>query len=128
MSYASVDDVAVRLMRALTNAERQAAAEFLDDLEADVLARLPDILDGTDPARMRRLLAVEATAVARLIRNPEGRKQVQSSIDDYSQSYTVDSSTSSGSWELSEAEWARLEPTAAAVDGSAFSIVLSYEY
>ena len=62
------------------------------------------------------------------IRNPDGRKQVQSSIDDYSSSFTVESGAAASGALLTEAEWARLEPTEPTGDGTSYSIILSYEY
>lgn len=124
MAYAETQEVADRLLRSLTVAEDTAAAAFLDDIEAQILSRFPTILESTDPVRLRILVAVEAAAVVRVLRNPEGLRQWQESIDDHSRSGTVDSAGSTGALYLTDAEWASLRP--AGTQSDAFTITPSY--
>lgn len=121
MAYATVEDVSVRLGRALTTAESAQVAAWLDDLEAMILTRVADFAGqvalGNPPAGVVR--SVFATAVIRMLRNPEGLRQHTESIDDYSITKTIDSSASAGSLYLTDEEWNLLAPGAS---GDAFTI------
>lgn len=127
MAYASVPQVTTRLMRAMTAEETAAAAEFLDDVEADILNRYPDILSG-DASRLRQLLKVECAVVIRAIRNPEGLRQTSRTriIDDYTETDTgtVSDGSAAGLLELTADEWARLAPSGAV--SQAFTITSSW--
>lgn len=106
MTYASVDDVAVRLGRELSPSESAQAAALLQDIEATILARVPDLLDrlldGSLSAQV--LIKIEANAVVRVLRNPGGYRS--EAEGDYS--YTVDTRAASGFLSLTAAEWSEL--------------------
>ncbi|GAA3699115.1 hypothetical protein GCM10022377_10160 [Zhihengliuella alba] len=121
MAYATVDDVSVRLGRALTTAETAQVTAWLDDLEAMVLSRVPDFAEqvaaGDIPAGVVR--SVFATAIIRVLNNPKGLRQHTVSIDDFSRTETVDSALSSGALYLTDEEWGLLSPGSS---GDAFTI------
>lgn len=121
MSVVTITDVQARLGRVLTDLEQEQVTAWLEDLDALVRARIPDLDDqlalGTIDVRVLKL--VFAQAVRRLLLNPEGLRQYTESIDDYSITKTVDSAVSSSALYLSDDEWAMLLPATA--DG-AFTI------
>ena len=74
MSYATIDDVADRMGRDLDPSEAEIVSARLDDVEAVIRTRVPDIAErvATSPTLGRLLAMVEADAVIRVIRNPRG--------------------------------------------------------
>ena len=88
MSYANPGEVATRLMRSLTAAEIAAVSEWLDDVEADILAVYPDILS-SDAPRLRKLKRIECAVVIRqLTAPPAGVIQHSEGLGDFNQSDT----------------------------------------
>lgn len=103
MSYASVDDVADRLGRPLTDDERDLAAVLLDDAENLIRARIPDLEERVAAGRIRRELVVmiEANAVVRVLRNPGGYRS--ETAGDYS--YTIDTRAAAGYLDIPDTDW-----------------------
>jgi hypothetical protein len=122
MPYATWSDVEVRLGRALTEVEQRQVSAWLDDVESTIKSRIPtldDLVAGGSllAATVRK---VEAAAVIRVLRNPDGK--LTERIDDYS--WTRNASTSSGALSLTDDEWAELTPSSSS---DAFSISPAYE-
>lgn len=104
--YATVADVAARLGRELTEAEKERVGALLDDAETILRTRIPDLDEqvstGRIPADVVRLVLV--SMVLRVVRNPGGYRS--ESAGDYS--YTVDSRAASGFLTVLPDEWAWL--------------------
>lgn len=117
MTYATPDDVEKRIGRTLTQVQREQVQAWLDDVEALIKTRIPDldalVTAGTIPLEI--IVMVECEAVIRKARNPDGK--LTERIDDYS--WTRDTSTSSGALYLTDDEWGLLTPDASA---NAFTI------
>lgn len=120
MSYAQASDVAARLGRALSTAETAWVPSLLDDVEAMITARIPDLADqiGATPPTVDQatVIRVEAWAVVRFLKNPDGK--LQESIDDYS--FTRDRAVSAGILGITDEEWDQILPSAGT--SSAFTI------
>ena len=111
MALATLDDLADRLGRDLTDEEERRATAWLEDAEALILKPFPQY--ATTPTAISKKVC--CAMVLRVLTNPDGKRQ--ESIDDYS--YTVDSSRSRGEVYLSDDELEELRPAKKA----AFSIV-----
>lgn len=121
MAYATVSDVEVRYGRTLTASESAQVTAWIDDLEAEILERIPDLTDLITAGRptVATLKRVICAAVIRKLHNPEGLRTTTVAIDDYSTTKTVDSSNSGGFLGLSDEEWSLLLPGSS---GDAFTI------
>lgn len=121
MAYATVSDVEVRYGRTLTSAESAQVGAWIDDLEAEILERVPDLEDLITDGRptLATLKRVECAAVIRKLQNPEGLRTTTVAIDDYSTTKTVDSANSAGWLGLTDDEWNLLLPGSS---GDAFTI------
>lgn len=121
MTYATVEDVVARYGRTLTAGELGQVGEWLADLSSDVRVRIPDVearmLLSEDYARL--VVRVIAETIGSKLRNPEGLRQRTVSIDDYSETKTVDVANSSGRLWISDEDWSLLLPATA---GEAFTI------
>lgn len=121
MTYATVEDVVARYGRTLTEGESTQVGEWLEDLSSDVRVRIPDValrmVESTDYARLVKRVIAET--IASKLRNPEGLRQRTVSIDDYSETKTVDVTNSSGRLWISDEDWSLLLPATA---GDAFTI------
>lgn len=109
MAYAQTTDVEVRLGRsASSNAETLQWGAWLNDVEALILARIPDLASRIADETISEgiVVMVEANAVIRKARNPEGK--VSEQIDDYSYRYGEDARR--GDLFLTDEEWALLDP------------------
>lgn len=109
MTYATVADVSTRLGRPITDPGEVAQVQaWLEDAEALILSRvptLPDLLaDGA--LTVATLVMVEANAVIRKIRNPEG--YTSETIDDYT--YRYNEQVRRGDIFFTDDEWALLIP------------------
>ncbi|QXE36206.1 phage Gp19/Gp15/Gp42 family protein [Streptomyces sp. GMY02] len=113
VALATLDDLADRLGRDLTDEEQRRATAWLDDATALILKRFPQY--ATTPTAISTKVC--CAMVLRVLGNPEGKRQ--ESIDDYS--YTIDSSRSRGEVYLSDDEVEELRPP----KKTAFSIVPS---
>ena len=121
MIYANVSDVEVRYGRTLTAAESAQVTVWIEDLEAEILERIPAlgtmILAGrpTIPTLTRVICA----AITRKLDNPKGLKSRTVAIDDYSTTEQPWIEGSTGALELTDGEWAKLLPLSS---GDAFTI------
>lgn len=109
MTYATVADVSTRLGRPITDSNEVAqVTAWLGDVEALILARIPDlaalVAAGTPTAPT--VVMVEANAVIRKVKNPDGKQNER--IDDYS--YGLNADAARGDLFLTDAEWSLLRP------------------
>lgn len=121
MTYAAVVDVEVRYGRTLSSSETAQVEAWIDDLEAEILERIP-LLDQyilTGRPTLATLKRVICAAVIRKLQNPEGLRTTTVAIDDYSTTKTVDSANSAGFLGLTDEEWNLLLP---GTSGDAFTI------
>jgi hypothetical protein len=121
MAFAAVTDVEVRYGRTLTATESAQVTAWIDDLEAEIGERIPNLLDLIQLGRptdgtLRRVICA---AVIRKLQNPEGLRTTTVAIDDYSTTKTVDSTNSAGFLSLTDDEWSLLLPGSS---GDAFTI------
>jgi len=121
MTYADVSDVEVRYGRILTASEAAQVAAWIDDLEAEINERVPNLYDliiagRPTSATVKRVITA---AVIRKLHNPEGLRTTTVAIDDYSTTKTADSSNSAGLLGLTDEEWSLLLPGSS---GDAFTI------
>lgn len=126
MTFAIPQDVADELGRPpfVDPIEIAQVARWLTRVENQIRARIPDLDDrATDPIYRALVVDVEAAAVARVARNPEGLRQVTKSIDDGSVTKTRDTALSDGQMRITDDEWDLLLPKAAP---EAFSTRMSY--
>lgn len=118
MSYATVTDVSTRLGRPITDPLEVAQVQaWLSDVENLILARIPTlaVLVAAGSPTASVVAAVEANAVIRKIKNPDGYSS--ETIDDYT--YRRNEDARRGELFLTDAEWALLFPDAG---GGAFTI------
>ena len=113
MTLASPADVAVPLLRDLTQAEHAYAIRLLKWAEILIQARHPDL----SALNTEAVILVESQAVARVLRNPDGK--YQESVDDYSS--MRDRVGADGLLRITDEEWALLSPSQAS-SGGAFSV------
>lgn len=101
--YATVDDVAARLGRPLSDAERPYVQALVDDAETIVRTRIPDLDERVESGRLSAAVVrlVLVSMVLRVLRNPGGYRS--ESAGDYS--YTVDSRAASGYLGVLPDEW-----------------------
>ena len=100
MPAATVADVEARLGRSLDESEVQRATTLLSDVEVIIRRRVADLTTLDQDA----LVMVEATAVARVLRNPDGiREQNAEGFG-----YTLDPTVAGGRLRLLAEEWADL--------------------
>ena len=117
MTYATVDDVATRLGRPISDAaEVSQVTAWLGDVEAIIRARIPDLTTRVSNGTIatETVVMVESSAVVRKVLNPEGlrTKSTSRTIDDgtVQSSSTIDSTQSDGMLRLLDDEWALLLP------------------
>lgn len=109
MTYANVTDVGTRLGRPITSTDEIAQVNaWLSDVESLILSRIPTLVDDVTAGVPSEALVVmvEANAVVRMVRNPEGK--VSEDIDDYR--YRLSENAARGALFLTDEEWALLEP------------------
>lgn len=122
MALATWQDVELRLLgRTLTEPEQVTVTAWIGDLESDIRARIPDAEEraAVESDFANSLKRVIAASVKRVLDNPKGLRQSTVSIDDYSRTETVDTTSSSGALYISDEDWALLIPASA---GDAFTI------
>lgn len=107
MATASREDVETSLMRELSGPEAAHVEGLLDRIERRIRARVPDLDEridrgGVDYARLVR--DVEAEAVARVFRNPEG----YTSEGDGDYRYNINRLVASGLLTVTAEEWEAL--------------------
>ena len=121
MAYATVSDVEVRYGRTLTTAESAQVTAWIDDLEAEILERIPSlealILAGRPTvATLKRVISA---AIIRKLDNPKGLKSRTVAIDDYSTTEQPWIEGTAGALDLTDEEWSKLLPGSS---GDAFTI------
>ena len=109
MELAVLDDVSIRLGRRIEEgSEAQQVRAWIGDVQAMILARIPDIEErvATGLVSPAVVSAVIANAVIRKVKNPDGKQNER--IDDYSYGLTADAAR--GELFLTDEEWALLLP------------------
>ena len=119
---ASVKDIAIQLRRTIDDpAETEQVTAWIELAEIAIRKRYSNldqlIADGR--LKQRTVDLVEAMAVARYARNPEGTTSTSTRIDDYQE--TVGTTNSVATIDLLDSEWALLEPSDYGASG-AFTI------
>jgi len=106
VALASASDVQAVLGRVLTTEETALVERRLAQVERMLLRRIPDLAEQIDADDLDEddVIDIEAEAVLRLIRNPEG----YSSEQDGNYGYTFNRETASGRLEILPEEWERL--------------------
>lgn len=106
MAYAEASDVAALLARELSAEETALVERRLAQVERMILRRIPDLSDQiTDETiDLADVVDIEAEAVLRLVRNPEGLY----SETDGNYSYQFSRETASGKLEILPNEWETL--------------------
>lgn len=106
MALATADDVAALLARDLDTAETALVNRRLEQVERKIIRRVPDLLEQIADGDLDAadVIDIEAEAVLRLIRNPEG----YASESDGTYSYQFNRETASGKLEILAEEWERL--------------------
>lgn len=106
MAFTSPFDVAVRLGRDLTDAEKLQAQSWLTDVETLIRSRVSDYatrVGDLDFVALVRL--VEVKAVRRVFLNLKGARQHSETIDDFTQSDTFDTTISGSDLFVTDDEW-----------------------
>lgn len=122
---ASVQDVATQLGREITDpVEAQQVTAWLELAEMIIRQRYPDLDRLIADGRLSQTVVnlVEASAVARYARNPDGYTSKSERIDDYQTTYGM--TNSSVGLYLTDGEWALLTPSDSGAEG-AFTITPS---
>lgn len=122
MSYANVSDVSKRLGRPITSADEVGQVNaWLTDVELKIKGRIPtlDALVTAGDIDEDAVVSVESNAVVRKMQNPEGLRQVTTSVDDASVTKIRDRVLSDGELRITDEEWEMLTPSGSA---AAFSI------
>ena len=121
MAYTTVNDVEVRGNRAFTAGESAQVSVWIDDLEADILERIPTLADLIVAGRptVTTIKRVVSGAILRKLDNPKGLRSRTVAIDDYSTTEVSDTANSAGWLGLTDDEWNLLLP---GVSGEAFTI------
>lgn len=117
------EDVESRLLNKSFSVDEVVVIEqWIGDLLSEVRLSISnlDVL-AEDVNYLNILKRVISAAVKRVLDNPRGLRQMSISIDDYTRSETIDSSSSAGLLYLTSDEWSQLVP---ALDGDSFSIRL----
>lgn len=119
---ANVQDVSNQLGRKITDTlEVNQVMSWIELAEAQIYRRYPNLDQIVAEGRLsqRNVDLVEALAVARYARNPEGTTSKSTRIDDYQE--TVGTTNSVPTITILDAEWELLEPSDSGASG-AFSI------
>ncbi|UJP39331.1 Gp19/Gp15/Gp42 family protein [Cellulomonas palmilytica] len=125
MTLARVEDVQTRLGRPIADDEAPQVDALLRDVEAMIRNRIRDLDDrALDPVFLELAVMVEANAVVRVLRNPEGLRTWTVAVDDGSVTKTRDQATSAGGLYVTDDEWALLDPPDVP---TAFSSPIRYE-
>jgi hypothetical protein len=109
MTYAQPSDVSDRLGRSLSDEELTLVGTRLGDAENKIRRRVPDLDDQVTAGTIAEddIVRIEAEAVLRLVRNPDGYLQE----NDGTYSYMLSQQAASGRLEILEDEWADLGVT-----------------
>lgn len=103
MTYAAASDVSALLARELTTEETALVERRLAQVERMILRRIPDLLEQIDAEEIDQadVIDVEAEAVLRLVRNPDG---IYSETDG-SYTYTKSAEAADSSLRILPSEW-----------------------
>ena len=103
MAYATACDVAVRWARELTCEESKLVEVRLNDVERMLRRRIPGLADkiASGLIDLQDVIQVEADAVLRLVRNPDGYV----SETDGNYTYTIAKELAAGRLEILDDEW-----------------------
>lgn len=106
MAYATTADIEARLGRTLDPSETQIATTRLGDAELIIRSRVRDLDVLVTSGTLDRglVVMVEADALLRLIRNPDG----YTTETDGNYTYSIDASVASGRLQILDSEWALL--------------------
>ncbi|PTR26489.1 Gp19/Gp15/Gp42-like protein [Rhodococcus sp. OK519] len=106
MPYAIAEDVQAVLGRALTPEETGMVNRRLEQVERMIIRRIPDLADQITAGSIDRadVVDIEAEAVLRVVRNPEGLF----SETDGTYGYQLDRETASGKLQILPEEWQTL--------------------
>jgi hypothetical protein len=111
VALATIQDLEARLRRPLEPDEAVAADVLLGDVEAMLRRRIPDLDDRVcDPSFRTLVVMVEASAVLRVLRNPEGLR----SETEGNYSYQLNGAVAAGHLFVMDSEWQLLGVTAGA--------------
>lgn len=112
VAVATIEDVQARLNRPLDATEVALAETLLDDAEAMIRRRIKDLDERVAADATYRALAVkiEANAVLRVIRNPEGYRQESNGT----YSYALSAAVAAGHLFIMDSEWTELGASRAA--------------
>lgn len=104
--FATVKDVEERFNRVFSDAERTLVEHRLQDVEAKIRARVPDLDERVtlEHGLRRIVVTVQCDAVIRLLRNPEGF--VQETDGNYT--YVLSNEAASARLTIYPEEWADL--------------------
>lgn len=122
MTYATVSDVEVRYGRTLTAPELGQVGAWIEDLESEILERIPtlELMITAGRPTIPTIIRVVSNAIIRKLDNPKGLKSRTVAIDDYS---TTEQpwieGTPGGGPELTDDEWSKLLPGSS---GDSFTI------
>ena len=107
MSFAGPADVAALLGRSLSSSEDMQVSALLDAVEIVIRQRVSDVMERAiaDELFMSLVCLVEAKAVRRVMMNPDGVRQRSETVDDFTQSETLDTAVSTGDIYLTDDEW-----------------------
>lgn len=121
MTYATVSDVEVRYGRTLTATESAQVSAWINDLESEILERIPNLeaLIVTGRPTIPTVIRVVSQAIIRKLDNPKGLKSRTVAIDDYSTTEQPWIEGSAGALDLTDEEWSKLLPGST---GDAFTI------
>lgn len=110
MAYAEATDVATRSGRTLTSEETSLVETRLEDAERRIKHRIPDLADQIEAEMIdvEDVKQVEAEAVLRLVRNPDG----YISETDGTYGYQFSRELASGKLQILPEDWAVLGITA----------------
>lgn len=124
MTIATPAHVGVEIGRPLTDAETAQATQWLEVVEAMLSGRIPDLHPQVAAGAILEALVVqvEAAAVVRKLRNPDGLRSWSATVDDSTVQQTTASAAADGTLRILPDEWALLIPDS----GGAFSVRPSY--
>lgn len=122
---ASVDDVATQLGRPITDpGETKQVEAWIDLAEAKIRKRYPTLDQQVESGSIasKNVDLVEALAVSRYARNPDGHTSDTTRIDDYQR--TVSTNNAASTLVILDEEWDLIAPVGTGADG-AFTIAPS---
>lgn len=102
MAYATYEDVQVRWDHELSQEEQDLVEQRLEDVERRILDRIPDLASkiASGAIDVENVKTIEADAVLRLVRNPDG--YIQETDGNYSYILSADQA---GKLYIADEEW-----------------------